>query len=448
MLNSCKPPPSLRRRPTGMAALTVVMVLFFVMALGAAYTNRTLILEQRISLGTYRAAKALEASEAALNLALGLMNGGLVNAQCQPSVNPADNDYRLTQYTELPPDKDIQGAYGLMVGRGNATHIVTGCIMTDSSLNCSCAINNVANPAIAQPNNGIGSAFHFTTFSANANNNQPAPGVWGVYGTGCGSLGTGRDDCSKSNGSPTIPKVDGIASVALTMGLLRALPLAPVAALTAGGSVDASAGSLKVSNPDSASGYTVLSGGAYVAGTNDEFAGPAGSGVEGRRHSISQLSDLAALANDGWFKTVFAMDRVNYGSQPAARFIDCAGGCDQTHVAAVLAGYPRNPIVLEGNLTLNDASTLGSAANPVMLVINGVLTLSGNATVTGFLHANSVVWSASTATLSGALLTPGSVAITGTARLRFDRPVIDIVRLRYGSLVRTTGSFNVREGYY
>ncbi len=448
MLNLRTPAPWPRRRHAGMAALTVVMVLFFVMALGAAYTNRTLILEQRISLGTYRAAKALEAGEAAANLAMSLMNGGLVDAQCLPSVNPAHNDFRLTQYTELAPDKGIEGAYGPMVGRGNATHIVTGCILTDTSLNCSCAINNVANGAIVQPNDGIGSAFHFTTFPPNANANLPTPGVLGIYGTGCGSLGSGRDDCSRSNGTPSVPKVDGIATVAMTMGLLRALPLAPVAALTAGGAVDASAGRLVLSNPDSASGYTVLSGGAYIAGSNDEFAGPAGSGTEGRRHSISQLVDLAALADDGWFKTVFAMDRINYRTQPATRFIDCTGGCDQTQVAAVLAGFSRNPIVLEGNLTLNDASILGSAANPVMLVINGVLTVSGNATVTGFLHANSVVWSASTATLSGALLTPGSVAVTGIARVRFDRPVIDIVRLRYGSFVRTTGSFNVREGYY
>lgn len=448
MLNTRMPAPQLHWRQTGMAALTVVMVLFFVMALGAAYTNRTLILEQRISLGTYRAAKALEASEAALNMAMSLMNGGIVDTQCQPSVNPAHNDFRITQYSELPADKGIQGAYGPMVGRANGTHIVTGCILTDTSLNCSCAINNVANAAIAQPNDGIGSAFHFTTFPPNANANLPVPGVWGVYGTGCGSLGSGRDDCSKSNGTPSIPKVDGIATVALTMGLLRALPLAPVATLTAGGAVDAAAGRLILSNPDSASGYTLLSGGAYIAGTNDEFAGPAGSGTEGRRHSISQLGDLAVLADDGWFKTVFAMNRVDYRTQPATRSINCPGGCDQTHVAAVLAGFPRNPIVLDGNLTLSDASTLGTAANPVMLVVNGVLTISGNATVTGFLHADSVVWSANNATLTGALLTPGPVTVTGTARLRFDRPVIDIVRLRYGSFVRTTGSFNVREGYY
>ena len=42
------------QRRHGLAALTVVMILFFVMAMVAAYTNRNLIFEQRIATNSYR----------------------------------------------------------------------------------------------------------------------------------------------------------------------------------------------------------------------------------------------------------------------------------------------------------------------------------------------------------------------------------------------------------
>ena len=100
---------------------------------------------------------------------------------------------------------------------------------------------------------------------------------------------------------------------------------------------------------------------------------------------------------------------------------------------------------------ISTAATLGnpdpSVNEPAMLVINGTLTISGNATIYGYLHANSVTWSASTATLRGALMTPGNFTVTGTARLSFDKSAVDLVKYRYGSFVRSPGSWNVRELY-
>jgi hypothetical protein len=52
------------------ATLTVVMVLFFVVSLVAAYAGRTSIFEQRTSANQYRSTQALEAAEAGLEWAV------------------------------------------------------------------------------------------------------------------------------------------------------------------------------------------------------------------------------------------------------------------------------------------------------------------------------------------------------------------------------------------
>ncbi len=78
-----RPRPNLLLTPgRGVAALTVVMVLFFVMALVAAYTNRNLVFEQRISANSYRATRALEAADAGVEWTLAMLNGGRATANC------------------------------------------------------------------------------------------------------------------------------------------------------------------------------------------------------------------------------------------------------------------------------------------------------------------------------------------------------------------------------
>ena len=55
--------PTQREQQRGAATLVVVMVLFLIMALLAAYANRSLVFEQRIANGYYRASLAQEMAE-------------------------------------------------------------------------------------------------------------------------------------------------------------------------------------------------------------------------------------------------------------------------------------------------------------------------------------------------------------------------------------------------
>ena len=87
------------KRARGMAALTVVMVLFFVMALVAAYTNRNLVFEQRISANSYKATRALEAADAGVEWTIGLLNAGRM-------------------YLNIPAQDDLAGIVYLSSGLG------------------------------------------------------------------------------------------------------------------------------------------------------------------------------------------------------------------------------------------------------------------------------------------------------------------------------------------
>lgn len=451
MLNQPPKLRSLASRAHGVAALTVVMVLFFVMALVAAYTNRNLIFEQRISLGNYRSSRAAEAAEASVNWALSLLNGGRLNSQCLPSVDPNDIDFRQ-MFTAVPgPGVNAPaGSYATPPDYDTVDERVWGCVIADGVARCACPTTSVPNPTITRPLDGKASTFHVSIYLPE-NILLPRAGTLGLLGFACGSLGDGNNDCSRSTGRGGKPQVDGVSGVSQVVGLLRALPLAPQATLTVGGAVNAGAGTLLVANPDNASGFTVLSGSGYTPGAGDVFRLPAGSTGEGRQHNINELNNLAVLANDGWFRNLFAMDRVNYGLQPAAQLIDCTAGCTAANLTPVLLSFPRSPIVLNGPVNIDGAVTLGTAANPAMLVINGTLTITANANanITGFIHANSVAWNAATATLSGALMTPGDFTLGagGVARMSFDKPVIDLIKYRYGSFVRAPGSWNVRELY-
>ena len=85
-----------RYRQTGAATLIVVMVLFFIISLVAAYTNRSLIFEQRTSSNQYRSTQALEVADAGLEWAISQLNF----ERLEPGTM-ADHTFYGIRYTKL-----------------------------------------------------------------------------------------------------------------------------------------------------------------------------------------------------------------------------------------------------------------------------------------------------------------------------------------------------------
>jgi len=83
-----------------------------------------------------------------------------------------------------------------------------------------------------------------------------------------------------------------------------------------------------------------------------------------------------------------------------------------TNYRATLAGMTNTSIWIDqtgGTASLNGNTTIGSAANPVMLVVNGNLRVSGNVTIYGYVF----ILGNSTTDFTGNLTIVGSVGTTG-----------------------------------
>ena len=432
--SACKPS---RRTPRGVAALTVVMVLFFIMALVAAYTNRNLVFEQRISANSYRLARAADAAEAGLDWTVALLNGGRITDQCVPSDLPADDDFRRRYLVDSTDESNGAGGYSLI----SSNRTFPACIVNSGgTMNCICPTEANRNPAMVVPGDGVGTAFRL---NLRLPGSAVHPGSISVIARGCASPGVGGTACHIQSAAEVA--VDAKAGARLTLGLLRALPFAPVATLTAGRDILANGGVLTVVNSHANTGVTAHAG--RDAQPNPPgttvFVGPAGSGSDGLLRNDSELLDLAGQPDDAWFKSMFALDRAHYARQPAVISLDCAlVPCTSASLTATLARYPRHPIWINGNLSITDAGNLGSALEPVMLVVTGNFTVAAATQIFGFVHANNIVWS-SPASLQGAMVAANDFVAAANATLFYNRDVLDIIRLRYGSFVRVPGSWKL-----
>jgi hypothetical protein len=125
------------------------MLLFFVMAMVAAYANRALIFEQKISANVYRLTKAAEAAEGAAEWAVAELNGGRIDATCSASSTVADNSFRQRYLTQ-----DSLGVYVpvtlAQAGVAAPPSLSQTCYKNAAgALVCSCPTNGLA--ALAVP---------------------------------------------------------------------------------------------------------------------------------------------------------------------------------------------------------------------------------------------------------------------------------------------------------
>ena len=422
------------QRRHGLAALTVVMILFFVMAMVAAYTNRNLIFEQRIATNSYRANRALEAADAGVEWTVAMLNGGRIDARCQPSIIVTNTDFRHRYHTDAPANANGEGGYDVAWADISDNRVYPACVNREGALSCICPTVAAEALAIGGTADSLRSAFRIEFLRPG---NAVRPGAIEFAARGCASVGVDQSACT-SQTHTTLPSVDGLSGALTTVGLVRALPIPPIAALTAGTSIDSSEGGLRVpaGNPSTAI--------ALQAGTISR--NPAADTLDG---PALENPALSGVTSEQWFRAMFGQDSDTYQRQPAVRFIDCTGGCTSINLTNELSRYPRNPIWVKGDLNLNAADELGYVDNlrkePLMLVVTGQLTLSAGAQIIGFVHADRIVWSAAatTASVRGAMVARTTFVANGLATLTYDRSVLDIVRLRYGSFVRVPGSWNL-----
>jgi hypothetical protein len=423
-------PTSTRQR--GVATLTIVAILFFIIALVAAYTNRNLIFEQRTSGNQWRSTLALEAAEGGIEWALSLLNTGRIDANCTTTDDAAQPSFR-ERYLSFAAD----GMVTPLADRSFA------CVSDGSGRwNCSCPTAGAPAPA-APAGTGIYPAFRarFVTLAG------ARPGVIGLEVNGCTRL----DDTCLAFPAQAVGN-EGRATLQISLALRSALAAVPVAAITARGGITVG-GALGAFNPDPVDGGLVILAGGALSDPGAALRIGSAPGTPGDLASLVIQGDVPLQnlpgpvdrsAAERMFASLFGVWPEVYRDQPGALVIDCDGGCDGDDVRDAAALNPGRLLWLQGDVLLDGADAIGSATAPVALVVDGRAQIDG--TVFGLVYvrepADLSAWEASgTGTLTGALVVEGSMAgDAGFAVLR-DRAVLETVQRQHGSFVRVPGSW-------
>lgn len=428
---------ALRSAQAGAASLIVVMVLFFLMSLVAAYTSRNLIFEQRTSVNQYRSTQAYEAAEAGLEWALSMLNSGRIGADCQESSATGTSTTFRQRYLTVNTDTRMVSPRAAPSG---VAGLWPSCVSNGSGgWTCSCPSTTA--PSLTAPTGtGVFPAFRVRFTS----DELTRPGLIRIESNGCTRL---ADACL--NHPASAENLEGRANVAAIVALASALPTPPGAALTILG--DAPAGSaLTVYNTNvNLGGITVQAGG------NFNIAGPPAwtlRSVPGTPASDSVVSGdpaLSALAAtpDRAFAATFNMWPATYSAQPAAVRLTCpAAGCRQA-LADAVAKNPDRVIWVPGpnGLTLESAGTIGTATEPANIVVDGPVNFTAaNVRINGFVYSRGGAWTAvaTPGEIHGAVFIEGDLAATAGATIVMNNDILRLLRARSGSFVRAPGGWD------
>ncbi|MDC8784477.1 pilus assembly PilX family protein [Roseateles koreensis] len=427
--------PAARLPQRGAATLVVVMILFLIMAMMAAFASRNQLFEQRIASNYYRTGVALEAGEAGAEWALSMLNGIAVDAACTPS-STGGTSFRQRYLTI---DSGSRGITPINYG----TPAVADCVRKASGAQdwtCQCPSGPLPVSPLLTEASRMQPRFA-VSLRAIDTASPIRPGVVRMFIEGC--TASGSTEC-QSNSSYARAASLGLSQLYVDIALLSALKAPPASPLVAMGTVGAGAAGLGLHNTDPRSGGLLLSSlDANPSGLLDSRLDSL-PGTPGRQALL--LADPSLLGKQGadLFKMFFGMAMVNYQNQPAMRTITCPqGDCGPALLAAYNSGvrlaWVAGPLVISSNITL------GTATEPLLLVADGAVALQGPMQLTGLLFSNgNLDWansSAMPAVFTGAMIVAGNTTVTGTVDLWYQAAVMDQLSNRAGSFVRIPGGW-------
>lgn len=430
----------------GAASLVVVMLLLFVVGLTAAYSARSLIFEQRTGANQYAATQAFEAAEAGLEWALAMLNAGRVDDACRADVATAADPTFRQRYLAISP---ANGNLTVLAPGGVA--LTPSCVLDGAggaapAWRCSCPRNGA--PALASPaGDAVAPAFRvrFVADPLRAD-------VVRIESNGCTRL----DGACLNFPSQAVAGA-ARASVSVLARLTSALPSPPVAALTVAGNVAPAGPAFRLVNdlPGNAN-LTLHVGGAFdLATTAMQVYGPPGMPAPDTVLADAGLRPPAlpaAGAQPAWssadrfFVAVFGIAPSLYESQPAALRLNCGDApadCRADALRTLAAMNPGRVVWADGDVDLDTDGDIGTPAEPLLLVVNGRLTVSAaDARLNGVAYVRTVDWTtAGAGRVRGAVIAEGNVDGAGTTVVTYDRAVVDRLWRTHGSFVRVPGSW-------
>lgn len=408
----------------GVAALTVTLVLFFVMTLIAAYANRNHVFEQRSSVNQYRATQAFEAAEAGLEWAAAMLNNSRhIDADCAPDSGLSGNSFR-ERYLRYDAAGEAHHPVTWTDG-GRTRPLEPVCVRNAQGWECNCPVDGPAT-LVASPHSAPAPAFSVRFLPG------PQAGVVRLVSTGCTSL---AGACLPASGKTA----DAVAHTEVMLGLVSGLATAPVAALTARESVDAGAAAIGLHNPDALSGGIVVHTGGVLTSSNARVTtAPGGLAAAAL---AEQDSALRGSSSEHLFVSFFGLDKTAWKHQPAVTRLNCEDACSAALMQALESG--RLLLWIDGDLLLDGPATLGTPERPILVVASGAVRFRGSVRVHGLVYGASIGWNdaASGAMLRGAAISESGYAGDAAADFVYDAAILAALRGNSGSFARVPGSW-------
>ena len=408
------------------------MILFFVIALVAAYSSRNMIFEQKTSANQYQSTQAFEAAEAGVEWALAMLNSGRIDDNCQPSLVNTDAPFR-SRYLKIDPNTgNITPAF--WSNAGVPTFFTPTCVRAAGVWSCSCPSNGA--PVLAAPGGNAPAPAFRLSFQTGAR-----PGVIKLLALSCTRL---SDDCLSSV-LITGQQGDSIAAITAQLALKGGIAAPPAAALTVGGAVDVSDATtrLTVVNPETRLNFVRVDARGALVGAiapapcqvNFNLCLPPTAGEVGTPFKVFSdpkfptsadptladpaLDPLAAPNADPMFVSIFGMKPYVYKQQPATIVLTCPAQCSAASLQTIAASIPGRTIWLEGDATLNQPVSIGAPAaagvpaQPVVIISHGNLTTTAPVNLYGLLYVYRTDGASGTWTTGGTLTVQGAVVVEG-----------------------------------
>ncbi|MBV8035692.1 PilX N-terminal domain-containing pilus assembly protein [Roseateles sp.] len=420
-----------RSAQNGAATLVVVMVLFLVMALLAAYANRSLMFEQRISGSYYRASLAQEMAEGGVEWTVAMLNGTGIDASCQP-VSSGGTRFADKYLAISSVDRSVQSKTAA------ALEFAVDCARTGNTLVCRCPAPNdrTAQPAttvqgLLVPSFGLALGTDVTLHY----------GSFQVTSQGCSDSSV--DNCRTDGAEGRSPKAIATSVQTASIAFIAAVPSSPASPLTVKGSLTTTgSGGLGLHNTDPASsGLLVVSGGTAPALVDARMDSVPGTPPAQAR--IFDDAGLSSLSADWFFRTYMGMAPSRYQNHPSLRVVTCpAGDCGPALQAAYAAG--QRILWIAGPMTIASNVVIGAVNDPPLIIVNGNVVLSGPMQINGMLVAlGDLAWSNTgglTSLITGMVLVQGDMTATGSMDIQYLQSIANQLRNRQGSYARVSGS--------
>ncbi|MFN3860120.1 MAG: hypothetical protein ACK4R2_01460 [Roseateles sp.] len=385
-----------------------------------------MLVEQRTANSYYRRSMAEEMSEAGIEWAVAMLNSTAIDENCKP-VSTGGKRFVDRYLTFLPEDRGLRQNMPFQTPGVFAAD----CVRKADGWSCRCLDYDKRTELKAVASTDLVPSFAVSLEP------RTKGGLLGVVSHGCSS--SNIDPCWLPEYSVTLYQASSMQEGLLA--LVSAVRSPPAAPLVAKGSITASGGGLGLHNTDPGSaGLLVLAGG-KLSGLVDERL----QSVPGTPPSQAKVQDDPQLSKTDAdaFRMFMGAKASRYVLHPSLRKVTCAGDCAEALQAAYQAGM--RIIWVDGPLTISSNRVIGAVTDPVVIIADGDLTLSGPFQVSGMLVSRgNVSWSNSsgmTSLVNGIVLAEGNVQTDGTMDIVYDTKVVNQLRNRIGSFVRVPGGW-------